>query len=272
MPRASLKLIIRRRVNGAKHRECGRAAVGGGRRRVGGGSAEWESAQVYWPVCAGGAGGSGGSGGGDSVVLEGALAQAAADGASSAARAEGGGDGPGGGAQSATSRSSATHHHQSTAASARAARPTRPGALSRPKYAHRWLVHRRARSLTRVFVRRRDWRGDAGARAATRRLRRRSREPTTAPEHYFGSDAPRRRRRRPRAARCQFYAKLRAGGDAICTTPRPPASAPPVRCSITFCSDFPFSLRGFFCEEVVRARTRTLPPLLDTCATRLYSK
>lgn len=85
------------------------------------------------------------------------------------------------------------------------------------------------------------------ARAATRRLGRRSRERTTAPEHYFGSDAP-RRCRRPPAARCQFYAKLRAGGDAICTTPRPPAAALPVRCSITFCRDLSFSLRGFFCE------------------------
>lgn len=64
------------------------------------------------------------------------------------------------------------------------------------------------------------------ARAATRRLGRRSRERTTAPEHYFGSDAP-RRSRRPPAARCQFYAKLRAGGDAICTAARPPAFAPP---------------------------------------------
>lgn len=104
-------------------------------------------------------------------MLEGALAQAAAEGPSSAARAEGGGDaptpdGPGGGAQSATSRSSATHHHQSTAASARAARPTRPGVLSRPKYARRRLEHRRARLVTRVLVRRRGgWRGDAGARA-----------------------------------------------------------------------------------------------------------
>lgn len=53
------------------------------------------------------------------------------------------------------------------------------------------------------------------ARASTRRLGRRSRERTTAPEHYFGS-ADARRRRRPPAARCQFYAKLRAGGDAIC--------------------------------------------------------
>lgn len=88
-----------------------------------------------------------GGGGVDVVVLEGALAQAAADDASSAARAEGGGDAPtpdepGGGAQSATSRSSATHHHQNTAASARATRPTRPGVLSRPKYAQRRLVHR----------------------------------------------------------------------------------------------------------------------------------
>lgn len=107
------------------------------------------------------------------------------------------------------------------------------------------------------------------ARAATRRLGRRSRERTTAPEHYFGSDAP-RRCRRPPASRCQFYAKLRAGGDAICTTPWPPASAPPVRCSITFCRDLPFSLRGFFFEEVLRVRTRTPPPPpLDTCATRL---
>lgn len=86
------------------------------------------------------------------------------------------------------------------------------------------------------------------ARAATRRLGRRSRERTTAPEHYFGSDAP-RRCRRPPAARCQFYAKLRAGGDAICTTPRPPASALPVHCSITFCRDLPFSLRGFFARR-----------------------
>lgn len=104
--------------------------------------------------------------------MEGALAQEGADGASSAARAEGGGgaptpDGPGGGAQSATSRSSATHHHQSTAASARAARPTRPGASSRPKYAHRGAV--RARSLVpstgRACRRRRRLGRDAGARA-----------------------------------------------------------------------------------------------------------
>lgn len=103
--------------------------------------------------------------------MEGALAQAAADGASSAARAEGGGgaptpDGPGGGAQSATSRSSATHHHQSTAASARAARPTRPGALSRPKYARRRLEHSSSPSPGYLLRRRRSgWRGDAGARA-----------------------------------------------------------------------------------------------------------
>ncbi|CAH2039575.1 unnamed protein product, partial [Iphiclides podalirius] len=58
------------------------------------------------------------------------------------------------------------------------------------------------------------------ARAATRRLGRRTRRHTTAPEHYFGSDAP-RRRRRPPAACCQFYAKLRAGGDAICAVGRP---------------------------------------------------
>lgn len=69
------------------------------------------------------------------------------------------------------------------------------------------------------------------ARAATRRLGRRSRERTTAPEHYFGSDAP-RRCRRPPASRCQFYAKLRAGGDAICTAARPPASAAPPRSTV----------------------------------------
>lgn len=62
------------------------------------------------------------------------------------------------------------------------------------------------------------------ARAATRRLGRRSRELTTAPEHYFGSDAP-RRCRRPPASRCQFYAKLRAGGDAICTARSPATSS-----------------------------------------------
>ncbi|KPJ07202.1 hypothetical protein RR48_07618 [Papilio machaon] len=63
-----------------------------------------------------------------------------------------------------------------------------------------------------------DAAGRGCARAASRRLRRRRRLLTTAPEHYFGSDAP--RHRRPPDARCQFYAKLRAGGDAICTVDR----------------------------------------------------
>lgn len=79
------------------------------------------------------------------------------------------------------------------------------------------------------------------ARAATRRLGRRSRERTTAPEHYFGSDAP-RRCRRPPAARCQFYAKLRAGGDAICTAVRPPAFVAPARPSLRCCGGFILSL------------------------------
>lgn len=68
-----------------------------------------------------------------------------------------------------------------------------------------------ARALTQTAARTRR----GCARAATRRLGRRFRRSTTAPEHYFGSDAP--RRRRPPAARCQFYVKLRAGGDAICS-------------------------------------------------------
>ncbi|CAG4950088.1 unnamed protein product [Colias eurytheme] len=161
------------------------------------------------------------------VVLVGALAQAeqaGASGASSAARAgDGGGaptpDGPGGGAQSATSRSSATHHHQSTAASARAARPTRPGASSRPKYAHRedvQLTLFRASSERYACAGAVDGTRRGSARAATRQLWRSSRRRTTAPEHYFGSDAP-HRCCRPPVVCCQFYAKLRAGGEAICT-------------------------------------------------------
>lgn len=169
----------------------------------------------------------GGGGGAGPVSLEGALAQAAAGDASSAARAASGGgapaDGLGGGAQSATSRSSATHHHQSTAASARAAPDAARGPHATEIRAPTNLCTGAPRSLTRVRTARGS-RRRGSARAATRRLERLFRPRTTAPEHYFGTDAP-RRCRRPPAARCQFYAKLRAGGDAICTASRPPASA-----------------------------------------------
>ncbi|CAH0729807.1 unnamed protein product, partial [Brenthis ino] len=154
----------------------------------------------------------GGVGGGGSVALGGAPAQAARTGAEGAFSAARTGGGPGGGAQSATSRSSATHHHQSTAASARAARPTRPGASSRPKYAHRGAVQC-ALALAPA----------GGREAAQTAARTRGHTATAAPlptAHDRARTLFRERRSAPRcppAARCQFYAKLRAGGDAICT-------------------------------------------------------